>query len=146
MLMLLVWKPHFKNHCSGLEEQAQFGGWRREAMQGNPAGLAVLRTLRCFHRLRLRSRQPVPQPAGPLPSLLGHTSDPCASLPSAGPPRGSAEVPAGVWIAWASPCPGPQMAMEAPLAPLGAVAKAGWEAAWPLAGAWGCHLGLFVEC
>ena len=48
---------------------------------------------------------------------------------SAAPPRGSAEVPAGVWIAWASLCPGPQTAMETPPVPPEAVAKAGWGAA-----------------
>lgn len=68
---------------------------------------------------------------------------------SAARPRGSAEVPAGAWIGWASPCRGPRMAMEAPLAPLGAAAKAGGlggrGAAGPREGAWGCHLGSFVE-
>ena len=69
------------------------------------------------------------QPRGPLPSLPlepRSTADPYASLPSAAPPRGSAEVPAGAWIAWASPCPGPQKAaMEAPSAPPEAAAKPG---------------------
>uniref|UniRef100_A0A673TDG8 IGFBP N-terminal domain-containing protein n=1 Tax=Suricata suricatta TaxID=37032 RepID=A0A673TDG8_SURSU len=47
---------------------------------------------------------------------------------SVAPPRASAEVLAGVWIGWASPCQGPQKVMEALPAPPGSVAKAGgWE-------------------
>lgn len=63
--MLLVWEPHSENYCSGLEEQAQFCGWRREAREGDPAGLTVLRTLSCFCVLRLRSPQPIPNPQDP---------------------------------------------------------------------------------
>ncbi|XP_005206262.1 insulin-like growth factor-binding protein 6 isoform X1 [Bos indicus] len=65
---------------------------------------------------------------------------------SAAPPRGSAEVLAGVWIAWASPCPGLQKAaMEAPSAPPAAAAKPGLGAAGPLAGAWGRPLGYLLS-
>lgn len=108
----------------------------------------VLRTLSWFGTLRLRSPQPIPNPQD-LSHLscwsLGLTSDLYASLPSAAPPRGSAEGPAGAWTGWVSPCQHPRTAMAAPPAPLGAVAKAGWGPAGPLAGAWGCHLGSFVE-
>jgi len=55
---------------------------------------------------------------------------------SAAPPRVSAEVPAGVWIGWASPCRGPPMAMEALPAPLGAVAKPGGCVGGALLGHW----------
>jgi hypothetical protein len=61
-----------------------------------------------------------------------------ASLCSVAPPRGSAEVLAGVWIGWASPYQGLQMVMEAPSAPLGAAAKAGcvWGGGGCLQGHW----------
>lgn len=101
-----------------------------------------------FLHTQTQESTPLPQPTGPLVYLLrepGLTSDLYASLPSAAPPRGSAEVPAGVWIGWASLFQGPRTAMEALPAPLGAAAKAGWGPAEPLAGAWGCHLGSFVE-
>lgn len=143
-----AWEPRLENCSFGLEVWPQFGGWGREAKGGNPAGLPVLRRLRLRLRPRLRSPRRIPNPWGPSPpscQSLGQTSDPCASLSSAAPPRDSAEVPAGVWIGWASPWPGPQMVMETPPAPPGAAAKAGWEAAGPPAGAWGHHLGLFVE-
>lgn len=141
--MLLVQKPHFENHGSGLEERACSGGGREASGPHYPEN-----TQR-FPQTQTQESTACSQPRGPLPSLPLEpraTADPYASLPSAAPPRGSAEVPAGVWIAWASPCPGPQKAaMEAPSAPPEAAAKPGLGAAGPLAGTWGHPLGLFAE-
>lgn len=80
--MLLVWKPPFENYCSGVEILAQFCGWRRgEAWEGNPAGLVVLRTLRCFCMFRLKSPQPNPNPWGPPIPLVGALASPLICMP-----------------------------------------------------------------
>lgn len=81
MLMLLVWEPHFGNYCSGLEEQAQFCGRRREAREGNPARLMVLRTLSCFLTLRLRSPQPIPHPQDPSHLSCWNLASPLICMP-----------------------------------------------------------------
>lgn len=45
---------------------------------------------------------------------------------SVAPPRGSAEVPAGVWIEWASPCQALQKEKEAHTARPEVAAEVGW--------------------
>lgn len=79
---MLFWEPPFENYCSGVEEPAQFCGWRRgEAREGNPAGLAVSRILRCFCMFRLRSPQPIPNPQDPPISPIGALASPLIRMP-----------------------------------------------------------------
>ena len=149
LVMLLVQKLHFENHGSGLEERACSGGWRREAAEGKPVRLTILRTLRGTRRLRLRSPQCVPNPGGPshlsrwslAAQLIRMPLSPVPLLPGAAPRsllvRGShGPAPARVLRRrrWKLPLPHRKQRLSL-----------GWGAAGPLAGAWGHPLGLFAE-